>query len=61
MKMTEFPLTEYVAKLMNTDIYTVEEVETLWIESTTLIALNCHFSRLELYDEKAVTEIIKLL
>ena len=60
MQITRFPQIECVAKLKNTDTCIVQETEKHWIESTTLIALNCHFSRLELPNEMTTMKIIKL-
>lgn len=49
------------SKTHDTDTYMVQEKENHWVENPVLIALNCHFSRLESSDEKAATtEIIKL-
>lgn len=60
MQITRSPQIECVANLTNTDTCIVQEKEKHWIENTTLIALNCHFSRLELPNEMATMKITKL-
>lgn len=58
MQINRFSQTGYIAKFMNTDTFSVQETEKHWLENTLLIALNHHYSSLELPYEKAATEII---